>query len=214
MSRIITLTLEVSDQEFAAFLGRINSGVPTSAGQPANVADDDGPADATAPAVDVKGVPWIEAVHSANKTRNDDGTWRGKRGVDSAKRAAAEAEALAKMQATIPAAPAGTPQFLVPPGVPVQPDVIMPPTIPGMPAAAAPVAIPGFTPPPAAPVDVPVSVEQLTTEANRLMGIGKLDQNSMVALYAKIGLVGPDVAQIMTNESKRQELMREFKALG
>ena len=32
--------------------------------------------------VDVRGCPWIEAVHSANKTCTDAGTWRRRRGVD------------------------------------------------------------------------------------------------------------------------------------
>jgi len=32
--------------------------------------------------VDTNGVPWIPSVHSANRTWNDDGTWRRKRGVD------------------------------------------------------------------------------------------------------------------------------------
>jgi hypothetical protein len=32
--------------------------------------------------IDVRGMPWIEAAHSANQTCNTDGTWRRKRGVD------------------------------------------------------------------------------------------------------------------------------------
>jgi hypothetical protein len=32
--------------------------------------------------VDVNSIPWIPEVHSANRTWNDDGSWRRKRGVD------------------------------------------------------------------------------------------------------------------------------------
>lgn len=44
--------------------------------------------------VDARGVPWIEDIHSVNKTCSDDGTWRRKRGVHKHSAAAAEAEYL------------------------------------------------------------------------------------------------------------------------
>ena len=45
--------------------------------------------------VDMRGIPWIEAAHSANKTCNTDGTWRMKRGADPERVAALEAKAMA-----------------------------------------------------------------------------------------------------------------------
>lgn len=49
--------------------------------------------------VDVRGCPWIEDAHSANKTCNADGSWRMKRGADPARIKRLETEALAKVQA-------------------------------------------------------------------------------------------------------------------
>jgi len=44
--------------------------------------------------VDVRGIAWIEAAHSANQTCNADGTWRRKRGVDPEETERLEAEQL------------------------------------------------------------------------------------------------------------------------
>lgn len=38
----------------------------------------------TQPNLDVNGLPWDKRIHSANKTKNEDGSWRNKRGVDKA----------------------------------------------------------------------------------------------------------------------------------
>lgn len=54
--------------------------------------DENGPANVNAPAVDTAGMPWDERIHSKNKNLNADGTWRAKRNVDGAMKAAVEAE--------------------------------------------------------------------------------------------------------------------------
>ena len=46
--------------------------------------------------LDARGIAWIEAAHSANKTCNADGSWRRKRGVDHELIESLEAAALAK----------------------------------------------------------------------------------------------------------------------
>jgi phage recombination protein Bet len=48
--------------------------------------------------VDVRGVPWIETVHSVGKTCNDDGTWRRKRGVHQGEMDKAEAQYLTSQE--------------------------------------------------------------------------------------------------------------------
>jgi len=58
--------------------------------------------------VDARGIPWIEAAHSANKTCKENGEWRMKRGADPHRVAQLEAEAM-KHQAEEPAGDRGPP---------------------------------------------------------------------------------------------------------
>jgi hypothetical protein len=58
--------------------------------------------------VDVRGIPWIEEAHSANKTCKENGEWRMKRGADPHRVAQLEAEAM-KHQAEEPAGDRGQP---------------------------------------------------------------------------------------------------------
>lgn len=44
--------------------------------------ESDGPVFTTAGQVDADGIPWDDRIHSSNKARNADNTWRKKRGVD------------------------------------------------------------------------------------------------------------------------------------
>jgi hypothetical protein len=60
--------------------------------QNGNGADDDGPANTNAPAVDSAGLRWDDRIHSKNKALNADGTWRKRRNVDAALVASVEAE--------------------------------------------------------------------------------------------------------------------------
>lgn len=69
--------------------------------------DDDGPADSTAPVVDAFGTPWLADFHAPKRTRNADGSWRRKKGVD--KQAAEAAEVAARVPVGTPAAAHDTP---------------------------------------------------------------------------------------------------------
>jgi hypothetical protein len=87
---------------------------------------------ATVPAatgeLDKEGLPWDERIHSSTKNKNEDGTWRVKRGVDKGMLAKVKASLLSTVAA--PAA-AATP---APPAAPVQPSLPQMPTPPGLPA--------------------------------------------------------------------------------
>lgn len=50
--------------------------------------------------LDANGTPWIEEVHAGGKTKNQDGTWRKKRGVQDSIVTTAEAKARAKLAGT------------------------------------------------------------------------------------------------------------------
>lgn len=94
--------------------------------------------------VDVNGMPWDARIHSAERTRNKDNTWRNKRGTDKSLIAAVEAE----LKQAMSAPPAGA--VLDPSaafgGVPVPPATVVPPT----PSPAVPVAETTPVPPPPA----------------------------------------------------------------
>lgn len=69
----------------------------TGSAPPANAdADNNGPADPTAPAADAHGMPWDERIHASTKGRNNDGSWKKKRGADAATIANVEAELRAR----------------------------------------------------------------------------------------------------------------------
>jgi outer membrane biosynthesis protein TonB len=83
--------------------------------------------------LDAEGLPWDQRIHASSKTRNADGTWRQRRGVDPSLVEHVRAELKQTMSAPAPAAPP-------PPVAPVAP-----------PPPVAPVA----PPPPVAPVAPP-----------------------------------------------------------
>lgn len=57
--------------------------------------------------VDVNGMPWSEEIHSANRSKNKDGTWRGKRGLGP--------QAPDAGLPALPAVPVGLPGLVAPP---------------------------------------------------------------------------------------------------
>lgn len=58
--------------------------------------------------LDINGLPWDARIHSAGRTKNADGSWRNKRGVDEAERERVEAE-LGGLQNPEPVAPPAPP---------------------------------------------------------------------------------------------------------
>ena len=55
--------------------------------------------------LDSKGTPWLEAVHAGTKTKNQDGSWKKKRGVDETVLAEAEAAARGEVAQVPPTDP-------------------------------------------------------------------------------------------------------------
>lgn len=102
------------------------------------------PANTAAPTgeLDKNGMPWDERIHSSSKAKNEDATWRYKRGVDAATKTRIENEIKATLAATgapvtgaaAPAAPAVAAAVPVP-GVPAPPAVPGAPALPAIPAA-------------------------------------------------------------------------------
>lgn len=205
MPRILTMTLELTDDEAAFFLNnRLAPAAATAHIAPVGGDSDEGPVNTAAPAVDKNGVPWLEAVHAGTKAMNQDGTWRAKRGVDKAVVAAAEAAAktttgtnlstgdaeradpnAAQVAALAPAAPAA-------PGLPPMP------------------GLPPVLPPPAAPEPVkPVSYEELSALVQSVLTAGNTP-DKVTAIYAEIGLT--DVNDLLTNETLRANLAGKLRS--
>lgn len=193
----LTFVLEITEAEQANLLARMTGTVGNSLslaavdGAPVAAGDDDaGPADAAAPAVDARGIPWNGDYHASTKARNADGTWRTKRGVDKAKLEAWEKTLQPSMPAPAPAAPVAA--------------------IPGF--TPAPAGLPGFTPPQAAPADIPVTMEDINAAFGKLSAAGVIaaDGSNLMPIYQQLQITDPN--QIATDETIRRRLRDTLRA--
>lgn len=82
-----------------------------------------GPAPAAGSELDRDGLPWDARIHAATKTKNKDGTWRQKRELDPAVRAAVEAELKAALSVQAAIAGAGLPFAAPAPAAAAQPQL-------------------------------------------------------------------------------------------
>lgn len=195
----LTFILKITEAEQANLLARMTGTVGNSlslvavdGAAPVAAGDDDsGPADTAAPAVDARGIPWNGDYHASTKARNADGTWRTKRGVDKAKLEAWEKT----LQPSMPV-----------PGVPAAPVA----AIPGF--APAPAGLPGFTPPQAAPADIPVTMEDINAAFGKLSAAGVIaaDGSNLMPIYQQLQITDPN--QIATDETIRRRLRDALRA--
>ena len=96
--------------------------------------------------LDAKGLPWDNRIHSQNKAKVADGTWRKGRGVDPALVTQVEAE-LRQVMGAAPAAPLAPAVPAPPPTAPIAPVVVSAPQVTAPPApAVAPAAPAGEVP--------------------------------------------------------------------
>lgn len=175
MARIIKFEMEVTDEEFANFLSRA-SGADGRKVTAQTDTDDEGPADAAAPATDKNGVAWDARYHASSKAVNADGTWRRKRGLSDAE--TAEADAYDK-SATVEA-PA--------------------PTLPTAAPAPAPAAMPGLPTP--APAPTPVTYEEVVALFGQAVAKDASVSANFAELYAKAGVTDP---QVLTTDAGAEQ---------
>lgn len=203
-TRTITLTMTVTDAEAEALVKRFINTASAVTSTP----DDDGE-------VDANGVPWNEEFHAATKNKNNDGTWKKRKGVDKDALDAYEK----KFSSAAPAAPAApqgdveVPAFLkrdlAPAAAPAAP-AAMPAAAPTMPAMPSMPAMPAM--PAAAPA--PVTYEQMIdryVEAQKRVGDVTLQAAVTNHIYPKLGINGPEPLQ--TNETLRAQMVAELDAL-
>lgn len=211
MTRILTITVSLQDEELAAFLARM--------GERGAVAgfdgDNDGPeipSSGQPGELDSNGVPWIDGIHASTKGKTNTGLWRGAKGVTADQRKATE-DAWKTQNA---AGAFHVPQSIanVPGGVTLQ----TPPMIPN----AAPMQMPGFQPPAmqmpgfapvVAPVpDVPVTYNNIAEKYQALLNAGRINQETAMTMYRELNIVDPNVLQ--TDESLRRAVMAKLNSFG
>lgn len=152
---------------------------------------------------DKSGIPWDERIHSRNKSKNNDGTWRDRRGVDAAVKTAVLAEIAGTVSPVEPPAP-------IVPTPPPPPAAVVPPppppvTLPGgavpvppapalgVPDAAKPVVVP---PPPVNPTANGQAQPSATAVTSAAVGASP-SKITFPALVSKInqGLAGAKITQ-------------------
>lgn len=154
-------------------------------------------APAANPALDAKGLPWDERIHSSSKALNADGTWRARRNMtDEQKAAVAGIEAELRQRASgaavsVVAAGAGATAIIIDPsaGQPVS-AIPLPPPAPPVPAPTA-TAPAGTTAASASPAPAnAVELVQWITAQGDLLGADEVQREC-----AALGL--PDTAQAL-----------------
>jgi len=177
-------------------------------------------APATGVEVDSEGLPWDKRIHStpATRTKNGEGPWRAKRGVEDALKASVEAELRQVMGAPVPPPPPA-PAPVAAPAVPPAPLPPVAAPAPPPPAPAAPVP----TPAPVAPAPTPVAADTATGPAaatpavstfadlmRKITGMqtaGTLTVEQTTAISQSLGITG--VRDLMV----RPDLIPAFDAL-
>jgi hypothetical protein len=205
MPRILTITLECSDQEVANLLDRFKERGAVE------VADTSPEGPKPTGDTDARGVIWDARFHASTKNTNQDGSWKARRGMSDAEKADAEAYESAF---TNPAPVASEPE-------PVADDSAIPAFLQKS-AAAAPVVPSAPTPPtaPAAPVvaptPAPVTYDALIAKFTAVQADPKVGTDKLMANLARIyeaAGCSADGSSLQTNETQRAVVMAELEKL-
>lgn len=163
--------------------------------------------------VDVKGMPHLLEIHSANKSKNLDGSWRYKRGVDDATIAAIESQYKGATPAPAPVAPP-----ILPPAVTLPPlaQPVAPPQVFAPVVVAPPVEVAAPAPTPMASI---TPAHTLATFKNNLTELlaqfineGKINQEYIASLCAYFEV--KDIWNVLASEKKCIELYESFIKAG
>lgn len=194
MARIINLSIEVTDAEMENFLHRMSGADGRKVTPQVEATDaDDGPVATDAPAVDKNNVAWNATYHSSSKALNADGTWRRRKGMSDAEKAAADAYDKCGDSITATSDLSALPVETVTEGpVSTQPEA---PTLP------APTAMPGL--PTAAPVaPEPVTYEEVVALFGQAVAKDASVSANFAELYAKAGVTDP---QVLTTDAGAEQ---------
>jgi hypothetical protein len=154
-------------------------GVPSPAAAPASTSAPTADA-GTSVALDARGLPWDERIHSGGRAIVKDGTWRAKRGVPEALVNQVEAELRREYPAPAAAAAAAAASVPEPPAPPA--------SVPEPPAPPAP---PAGVPEPPAPGQIPaapLTFARLISLAQGAKARGVWTQEQLVSAVETLGL--------------------------
>ena len=205
MSRILTITMEVNDTEFASLLDRFKERGAVE------IADTSPEGPKPTGETDARGVIWDARFHASTKNTNQDGSWKARRNMTAEEKSDAAAYESAF---TNPAPAAAEPE-------PVTDDSQIPAFL-QKPAAAAPVVPSAPTPPaaPAAPVvaptPAPVTYDALIAKFTAVQADPKVGSEKLMANLARIyeaAGCSADGSSLQTNETQRAVVMAELEKL-
>jgi hypothetical protein len=180
---------------------------PTAPATPAPVAQITA-ADITAAPRDKNGLPWDERIHSGNKTQNQDGSWKKRKGVDDAIVDAVTAELRA---ITGTAAPAPVADAAPAPVADAAPAPVAIPAPPAPIAVAVPVpviAAPVIAAPAPAPAATPYT--ELCDFLAKNTGDGHALNNDWTAKYFEVN--GTTLPALATDLDKSAKLLENLRA--
>jgi hypothetical protein len=223
--RIFTVTFDVADDEFENFMTRLAGGAVLSNEIPRNTKvntgdageDDEGPADANAPAINELGVPWDARYHGKAKNINADKSWKRIKGLSDALKAEADAfEAAAK------AAFAATPVQVVEATAPVVVETALPVVVAetaapvvGLPVTAPvglPTGIPGLPMPVAVVTPPPVTYEEVVALFGAVAATHPSVVPNYLAIYAECGI--DDANKLTNDETLRRKLFDKLTEIS
>jgi hypothetical protein len=149
--------------------------------------------DATRIEADTDGLPHDARIHASTKTKNKDGRWKKKKGVDDATVTRVEAELRSIMNLPPPAPPSAPATPPAPPAAPPPPPVAATPPA----AAPAPPAPPAAAPAPPAASGGVATFSQLMAWVGPAMSAGRLTGAKVEETMRNLGIVdGSGVGQL------------------
>lgn len=204
--RVLTITVEVKDDEYQNFINRLADSGKVSVQDGATGDNDEPGVQVSAGALDKNGVPWLETVHAATKTQTKEGAWKRLKGVTEEQKIAAENAWRAANPA--PFVTGNNPPITIPVSAP-------PLAIPGLPGMPPVGGLPGM-PAPAPVAPQPVSYADIQAKFAELTPTGKFGPNFEAltganGIYSKLGIT--DVNVLHTDENLRRNLLSALNAL-
>lgn len=207
MKTSVTLTFDSVEDMVAHFAATAAPNVTaTSTPQPAPpMPQAPGPAVASSD-VDKNGLPWDERIHSPSKAINQDGSWRGKKGVSAEEKERVTAELTGKPQIQT------NPEDRQDPAAPVTPPMPQAQPAPTPPQAAAPMPVVDQAPTPQ-PVAQPAAANPQQSFQNFMqtlapqMQSGVVDTNHLAVLTNEIATAFNVQLSAITDIANNQQMI-------
>lgn len=168
--------------------------------------------------LDIRGIPWDADIHGEKRNKNNDGTWRNKKGVDKELLVKKESYYLSLRQlptgapqVAAPAIPAPTPTINVAP-TPIPPGPALPNPVAAPIAAPTPVPLPPPPPTNIYAVDINGFKTNLGLICSGLIDKGTFNSEYVESLCTNMGV--SNILDILKDEVKTKQLYDFFAQYG